>query len=162
MDPCFTIRAAAQSFLGHHPMLMLKLPFEPGFFDRGLPSQLDTYARTYISLRIRLGFSLLATQIHSPRLPRLVLFTPSISTQTRPSTATMVSFAIVATLISSAAALGINCRGSGGCTFNTAQLSDVLTQVKQVQAQGKGNHHYNTGGKYLPTLSSCCLVQMMF
>ncbi|QPG95658.1 hypothetical protein C2857_001585 [Epichloe festucae Fl1] len=57
----------------------------------------------------------------------------------------MVSFAIVATLISSAAALGINCRGSGGCTFNTAQLSDVLTQVKQIQAQGKGNHHYNTG-----------------
>ncbi|KAK8927694.1 KP4 killer toxin [Metarhizium anisopliae] len=56
----------------------------------------------------------------------------------------MVSLSIVATFVASAAALGINCRGSGGCTFNNAKLSDVLTQVKQIQAQGNGNHHYNT------------------
>lgn len=42
-------------------------------------------------------------------------------------------------------ALGINCRGSGGCNFNDAKLSDVLTQVKQIQAQGNGGRHYNTG-----------------
>ncbi|KAK2596163.1 hypothetical protein QQS21_006440 [Conoideocrella luteorostrata] len=59
----------------------------------------------------------------------------------------MVSFTVVAAFITSAAALGINCRGSGGCTFNDAKLSDVLTQVKQIQAQGNGNHRYSTGGK---------------
>lgn len=62
----------------------------------------------------------------------------------------MVSLSIVATFVASAAALGINCRGSGGCTFNNAKLSDVLTQVKQIQAQGNGNHHYNTAGKLPP------------
>ncbi|OAQ83864.1 Killer toxin, Kp4/SMK-like, core [Purpureocillium lilacinum] len=57
----------------------------------------------------------------------------------------MVSVTAFAALISGATALGINCRGSGGCTFNDAKLSDVLTQVKQIQAQGNGGHHYAQG-----------------
>lgn len=59
----------------------------------------------------------------------------------------MVSLSIIASFIASAAALGINCRGSGGCTFNNASLKEVLTQVRQIQAQGNGQHHYSTGGK---------------
>jgi len=62
-------------------------------------------------------------------------------------TANMVSVTAFAALISGATALGINCRGSGGCTFNDAKLSDVLTQVKQIQAQGNGGHHYAQGGR---------------
>ncbi|ATY60847.1 Killer Kp4 SMK-core [Cordyceps militaris] len=57
----------------------------------------------------------------------------------------MVSFATLLTFVSGAAALGINCRGSGGCTFNNASLREVLTQVQQIQAQGNGGHHYGTG-----------------
>ncbi|TQV90463.1 Killer toxin, Kp4/SMK-like, core [Cordyceps javanica] len=71
----------------------------------------------------------------------------------------MVSFAIVFTFVSTATALGINCRGSGACNLNDASLKEVLTQVRQIQAQGNGGHHYNTGvqlacsgGKY----SSIC------
>ncbi|UNI16333.1 hypothetical protein JDV02_002771 [Purpureocillium takamizusanense] len=59
--------------------------------------------------------------------------------------ATMVTVTALAAFVSGAAALGINCRGSGGCTFNNAKLSNVLTQVKQIQAQGNGRHHYGTG-----------------
>ncbi|KAM4062184.1 kp4 domain-containing protein [Hirsutella rhossiliensis] len=57
----------------------------------------------------------------------------------------MVSLAALATLIASAAALGINCRGSDACPLNDAKLSEILVQVKQLQAQGKGTHHYKPG-----------------
>lgn len=59
----------------------------------------------------------------------------------------MVSFAIFSTVIATAAALGINCRGSGACNLNNASLKEVLTQVKQMQASGNGGHQYSTGGK---------------
>lgn len=58
----------------------------------------------------------------------------------------MVSFFALATLVTSAAALGINCRGSGACAPNDAKLDDLLVQVKQIQAQGNGNRHYKPGG----------------
>lgn len=61
----------------------------------------------------------------------------------------MYSATILSTLIANAAALGINCRGSGGCNFNDAKLSDVLTQVKQIQASGNGGHYYASGGESL-------------
>ncbi|OAA38378.1 Killer toxin, Kp4/SMK-like, core [Metarhizium rileyi] len=57
----------------------------------------------------------------------------------------MVSLSIIATFVATAVALGINCRGSGACNLNDAKLGDVLTQVKQIQAQGNGGHHYSTG-----------------
>ncbi|KAK3181606.1 hypothetical protein K4F52_007161 [Lecanicillium sp. MT-2017a] len=57
----------------------------------------------------------------------------------------MVSFAIFSTVIATAAALGINCRGSGACNLNNASLKEVLTQVKQMQASGNGGHQYSTG-----------------
>ncbi|TWU73328.1 hypothetical protein ED733_004606 [Metarhizium rileyi] len=61
----------------------------------------------------------------------------------------MVSLSIIATFVATAVALGINCRGSGACNLNDAKLGDVLTQVKQIQAQGNGGHHYSTGGESL-------------
>ncbi|KAK5990863.1 hypothetical protein PT974_09138 [Cladobotryum mycophilum] len=57
----------------------------------------------------------------------------------------MVSFTIISTLIASAAALGINCRGSGGCPLNDASLGDIKTQLQQLQAQGKGGKNYGSG-----------------
>ncbi|PHH60621.1 hypothetical protein CDD81_1411 [Ophiocordyceps australis] len=75
----------------------------------------------------------------------------------------MVSLALVASLIATASALGINCRGSGACNINDASLSDVLTQVRQIQARGQGGHYYSTGvqlacaqGKYA---SICAFYQ---
>lgn len=60
----------------------------------------------------------------------------------------MVSFTVISTLIATGAALGINCRGSGGCQFNNASLKEVLTQVRQIQASGNGGHYYGPGGMY--------------
>lgn len=60
----------------------------------------------------------------------------------------MVSLTTFSALIATASALGINCRGSGACNLNDASLKEVLTQVRQIQAQGNGGHNYGTGGKY--------------
>ncbi|KAF4445487.1 Killer toxin, Kp4/SMK-like, core [Fusarium austroafricanum] len=51
-------------------------------------------------------------------------------------------FLAITTLLSSASALGINCRGSGACNFNDASLDTVLTQAKQLQANGQGGHNW--------------------
>lgn len=62
---------------------------------------------------------------------------------------TMVSFSVVATLIASVSALGINCRGSGSCPLNEgASLTTIITQMKQLIVAGKGNQWYNAGGMY--------------
>lgn len=60
----------------------------------------------------------------------------------------MISFAVLSTVIATGAALGINCRGSGRCNLNDASLREVLTQVRQVQAQGNGGHNYASGGEF--------------
>ncbi|CEJ80553.1 hypothetical protein VHEMI00729 [[Torrubiella] hemipterigena] len=51
----------------------------------------------------------------------------------------------IAALISSVAAGGINCNGSGACKANDAKLSDILNQINQIKAQGNGGHNYGTG-----------------
>lgn len=59
----------------------------------------------------------------------------------------MVSLSIIATLLASASALGINCRGSALCADNIgADLVPLITQIKQLIAQGKGQQWYNSGG----------------
>lgn len=49
--------------------------------------------------------------------------------------------------ISSAAALGINCRGSGVCSFNDASLQVVHDQIGNLIAGGGGDRRFNTGRK---------------
>ncbi|KHN97635.1 Killer toxin, Kp4/SMK-like, core [Metarhizium album ARSEF 1941] len=49
--------------------------------------------------------------------------------------------------VSGAAALGINCRGSGVCFFNDASLQAVHNQVGNMIAAGGGNRYYWDGGK---------------
>ncbi len=66
----------------------------------------------------------------------------------------MVSLAVLSTIIASAAALGINCRGSGACNVNSGSLKEVLTQVKQIQAGGNGGHNFASGGIYIFSLFS--------
>lgn len=70
----------------------------------------------------------------------------------------MHSLALFSMLISSTAALGINCRGSGGCFVNNSSLSDLMGQIKQIQNQGHGQRIYDTGGAFLPIYfaSSSC------
>ncbi|PHH60619.1 hypothetical protein CDD81_1409 [Ophiocordyceps australis] len=48
-------------------------------------------------------------------------------------------------LVSGAAALGINCRGSGFCSFNTASLQTVHDQVGVLVATGGRDRHFNSG-----------------
>lgn len=60
----------------------------------------------------------------------------------------MYKFLTLATLLSAASALGINCRGSGWCNINSASLNNVLTKAKQLQALGQGDHHWGEGGTY--------------
>ncbi|EWG41398.1 hypothetical protein FVEG_03525 [Fusarium verticillioides 7600] len=48
----------------------------------------------------------------------------------------------ISALLSTASALGINCRGSGFCNINNASLNDVLTQAKQLVARGQGDHFW--------------------
>ncbi|KAK5993977.1 KP4 killer toxin [Cladobotryum mycophilum] len=55
------------------------------------------------------------------------------------------SLAVISTLVASAAALGINCRGSGACVLVGASLDNVLVQVQQIQAMGQGNRWYPAG-----------------
>ncbi|TWU73330.1 hypothetical protein ED733_004635 [Metarhizium rileyi] len=43
-------------------------------------------------------------------------------------------------LVSSAAALGINCRGSGVCSFNSASMQVVHDQIGNLIAEGGGDH----------------------
>ncbi|KAJ6789039.1 hypothetical protein PWT90_08410 [Aphanocladium album] len=57
----------------------------------------------------------------------------------------MFAVATLLTFVSTATALGINCRGSGACNLNSASLKEVLTQVRQIQAQGNGGHQYGSG-----------------
>ncbi|EGX95195.1 Killer toxin, Kp4/SMK-like, core [Cordyceps militaris CM01] len=45
-----------------------------------------------------------------------------------------------------AAALGINCRGSGVCNFNDASLQVVHDQVGALIAGGGGDRRFNSGG----------------
>lgn len=52
----------------------------------------------------------------------------------------------ISTLLSTASALGINCRGSGFCNINNASLNDVLTQAKQLVARGQGDHFWPEHG----------------
>ncbi|KAJ6441632.1 KP4 killer toxin [Purpureocillium lavendulum] len=47
--------------------------------------------------------------------------------------------------VSSAAALGINCRGSGVCSFNNAKLQTVYNQVGNMIAEGGRDRHFNEG-----------------
>ncbi|KAK9437838.1 killer toxin, Kp4/SMK-like, core [Metarhizium brunneum] len=54
-------------------------------------------------------------------------------------------FSSILFFISSAAALGINCRGSGVCSFNDASLQVVHDQIGNLIAGGGGDRHFNQG-----------------
>jgi hypothetical protein len=56
-------------------------------------------------------------------------------------------FSSILIFVSSAAALGINCRGSGVCSFNDASLQVVHDQIGNLIAGGGENRHFNTGRK---------------
>ncbi|KJK85797.1 hypothetical protein H633G_10355 [Metarhizium anisopliae BRIP 53284] len=56
-------------------------------------------------------------------------------------------FSSILFFISSAAALGINCRGSGVCSFNDASLQVVHDQIGNLIAGGGGDRHFNQGRK---------------
>lgn len=52
-------------------------------------------------------------------------------------------------LASTAAALGINCRGSGFCSLNPgASMQVVHDQVGNLVAEGGGDRHFNSGREF--------------
>ncbi|KFG82708.1 hypothetical protein MANI_003862 [Metarhizium anisopliae] len=56
-------------------------------------------------------------------------------------------FSSILFFISGAAALGINCRGSGVCSFNDASLQVVHDQIGNLIAGGGGDRRFNQGRK---------------
>lgn len=59
-------------------------------------------------------------------------------------------FRSILVFASSAAALGINCRGSGYCSINNgANLQVVHDQIGSLIASGGGDRNFNSGGKIL-------------
>lgn len=80
------------------------------------------------------------------------LYIPSqSSTPTSPlhRTPNTMKLFTVTTLISSAAALGINCRGSGFCSINNgASLQVVHDQIGNLVASGGADRRFSDGRKY--------------
>lgn len=59
-----------------------------------------------------------------------------------------MQYSSVLLFISSAAALGINCRGSFMCNANPgASLQSVHDQIGNLIASGGGDRHFNQGGE---------------
>lgn len=56
-----------------------------------------------------------------------------------------MQFSSLTLFITSAAALGINCRGSGFCNFNDASMQVVHDQIGIIVAEGGGGRRFNTG-----------------
>lgn len=53
---------------------------------------------------------------------------------------------------SGAAALGINCRGSGLCSLNDGSMQTIRDQVGVLVAEGGRDRRFNSGRKYSPWL----------
>jgi hypothetical protein len=58
--------------------------------------------------------------------------------------------------VSGVAALGINCRGSGVCSFNDASLQVVRDQIGNLIADGGGDRRFGTGRECTVLLHDSC------